>query len=57
MTLPPAEREIYELSVSGDLDRHAAEALWLEVRRFARQHGVNIAVRVEKEPAGLPPSQ
>lgn len=32
-----------------DLDRHAAEALYLELRRLARQYGVEISdFRVEK---------
>jgi hypothetical protein len=52
MTQASEKGDIYEFRVSGDLDRHAAEALRLEVRRFANQHGVELVVRVEKRPAG-----
>jgi hypothetical protein len=47
--------ELYELRLSGDLDRHAAEALRLEVRRLAKQHGLEVMVRVEKVLAEPPP--
>ena len=50
MTEARADSTRYELLVSGDLDRHAAEALRLEVRRLAKQHGLEIVVRVEKNP-------
>jgi hypothetical protein len=56
MTGASGKGDVYELRVSGDLDRHAAEALRLEVRRFAKQRGVDVVVRVEKGPAEPPPS-
>jgi anti-anti-sigma regulatory factor len=35
----------------GDLDAHTAEALRLQIRRLARQHGVDLtAVTIETEP-------
>lgn len=38
------------IEVTAELDRHAAEALTLEVRRLARRHGVDIKeVRIERE--------
>jgi hypothetical protein len=37
------------IEVIGDLDRHGLEALQLEVRRMAKQHGIKIAkITVEK---------
>lgn len=33
---------IREIKILGNLDRHAAEALQLEIRRLARRHGVEI---------------
>ena len=37
------------IEISGDLNRHAAEALYLEVRRLARRYGVDIKeFRIEK---------
>jgi hypothetical protein len=50
MTDTPGEDELYEVWVSGALDRHAAEALRLELRRLARQQNIEITVRVEKDP-------
>ncbi|MBI4610124.1 MAG: hypothetical protein HY726_14080 [Candidatus Rokubacteria bacterium] len=39
---------VYRLEISGDLDRHAAEAIRLEIRRLAKRYGVDIhALRVE----------
>jgi hypothetical protein len=40
-----AERRIV---IAGCLDRHAAEALRLEVERFARRAGIALTVRVER---------
>jgi hypothetical protein len=48
MTDHAADSEFCELRVAGELDRHAAEALQLELRRLARKHGLEITVRVEK---------
>jgi hypothetical protein len=56
MTDAAADGDVYELRVAGALDRHAAEALRLELRRLARAHGVEVEVRVEKAPAAPPPS-
>ena len=56
MTDAVSDDELYELRVVGALDRHAAEALRLELRRLARAHGAELVVRVEKAPAEPPPS-
>jgi hypothetical protein len=38
-----------EVQITGDLDRPAAEALQLEVRRLLRQHGLEVAgIRIER---------
>ena len=52
MTEDSGKGDSYELRVSGELDRHVAEALRLEVRRFANEHGVEVVVRVEQDLAG-----
>ncbi|HXD98808.1 MAG TPA: hypothetical protein VN646_19815 [Candidatus Acidoferrum sp.] len=40
-----------QVQLVGDLDAHAAEALRLQIRRLARQHGVDLtAVTIETEP-------
>ena len=37
------------VAISGHMDRHAAEALRLELRRLAKRHGVDIKeVRIER---------
>ncbi len=37
------------VEISGDLDRHAAEALRLEIRRMARRYGIDIKeIRIER---------
>jgi hypothetical protein len=36
------------LQISGRLDRHAAEALRLEIERFARGVGITLTVTVER---------
>lgn len=42
-------RRIRHIEISGDLDRHAAEALQLEIRRVAKRYGVDIKdIRIEK---------
>lgn len=33
---------IHRIEITGDMDRHAMEALYLEIRRLARQYGVKI---------------
>jgi hypothetical protein len=41
--------ELERIEIGGDLDRHAAEALRLEVERLARKTGVNVGkVRIEQ---------
>jgi hypothetical protein len=42
-----------ELEATGELDAHTAEALRLQIRRLARQHGIElgeVTVRREDEP-------
>lgn len=43
-----AERAVHEIRLAGRLDRHALEALWLELRRLGKEHGVDIEVRIER---------
>ncbi len=46
-----AERQaaVLEIEITGDLDAHAAEALWLELRRLAKRYGAAIEeFRVEE---------
>jgi hypothetical protein len=51
MESPPDER-IARVEISGRMDRHAAEALQLELRRLAKRHGVNIKdVRIDRPEA------
>jgi len=33
---------VHRIKVTGELDRHAMEALYLEVRQLAKQYGVKI---------------
>lgn len=41
---------IHCIEIAGISDRHAAEALYLEIRRLARRYGINIKeIRIEKE--------
>ena len=41
---------VHRMEIAGDLGRHAAEALQLEIRRLAKRHGVEITdLRIEKE--------
>jgi hypothetical protein len=43
---------ICRLEISGRMDRHAAEALQLELRRLAKRHGVDITeVRIDRPEA------
>ena len=44
MSRPPEHR----LEIAGDLDRHAAEALRLEIERFARAEGIALTVTVRR---------
>lgn len=38
------------VNLEGDLDRHAAEALKLEIRQLAKRYGVKVLdIRVEKD--------
>jgi hypothetical protein len=39
------------LEIAGDLDRHAAEALRLEIERFARAEGIALTVTVRRAEA------
>lgn len=42
---------LYDIEVAGGLDRAAAEAVQLEIRRLARRFGVEItALRIEQAP-------
>jgi hypothetical protein len=50
MSIQPTDLEqiVHRIEISGDLGRHAVEALKLEIRRLARRHGVQIAeLRIE----------
>lgn len=41
---------VHRIEISGDLGRHAVEALQLEIRRLAKRHGVEITeLRIETE--------
>ncbi len=44
MNRPPEHR----IEIAGDLDRHAAEALRLEIERFARAEGIALTVTVSR---------
>lgn len=33
---------VHRIEITGDMDRHAMEALYLEVRQLAKQYGVEI---------------
>jgi hypothetical protein len=39
---------VHEVKLADGVDRHTLEALWLELRRLARKHGVEIEVRVDR---------
>ena len=39
------------LEIAGDLDRHAAEALRLEIERFARAEGIPLTATVKRAAA------
>jgi len=42
---------VREIKIAGDLDRHATEALQLEIRRLAKRYGVEIEeFRIEGAP-------
>lgn len=44
----PSGERIPRVEISGRMDRHAAEALRLELRRLAKRHGVDIEeVRID----------
>ena len=44
-----SDERIHRVEISGRMDRHAAEALQLELRRLAKRHGVDIKeVRIER---------
>lgn len=43
------DEALRRIEITGDLNRHAAEALYLEIRRLARRYGVDIKeFRIEK---------
>ena len=40
---------VERIEITGPLDRPAAEALWLEIRRLAERHGVEVGeFRIEE---------
>jgi type II secretory pathway component PulM len=42
--------DVEQLQAEGELDAHAAEALRLQIRRLARQHGIELTeLTVERE--------
>lgn len=44
-----SDESVYDFAITGDLDRHAAEALYLELRRLAKRYGFDIKeFRIEK---------
>lgn len=48
MEKEPAE-DVHRIEITGSLDRHAVEALQLELRRLAKRTGVDIQVlRIER---------
>ena len=48
----PSDERIPRVEISGRMDRHAAEALQLEVRRLAKRHRVDIKeVRIDRPEA------
>jgi len=48
----PSGEQIPRVEISGRMDRHAAEALQLELRRLAKRHGVDIKdVRIHRPEA------
>jgi hypothetical protein len=48
--------EGHRIEISGTLDRHAVEALQLELRRLAKRRGVEIkGLRVERREKGTLP--
>jgi hypothetical protein len=48
------DRMVHEVKLVDGIDRHTLEAPWLELRRLARKHGVEVDVRVER--TAMPPS-
>ncbi len=49
MTDRDADSSIRAVEVTGAMGRHAGEALQLEIRRLAKQHGIEIAAcRIDK---------
>jgi hypothetical protein len=38
----------HRIRLATSLDRHRLEALWLELRRLGRQHGLDIEIQVER---------
>jgi hypothetical protein len=50
MTGDSIGRKTERIELRGDLDRHAAEALQIEIRRLAKHHGIDIVeMRWEKD--------
>jgi hypothetical protein len=49
---PAAESWCQRVEITSELDRKAVEALYLEIRRLGRLHGVKITeLRIERVPA------
>ena len=53
MTGDSTGRKTERIELKGNFDRHAAEALQLEIRRLAKHHGIDLVeVRWEKDAEG-----
>lgn len=50
--LPDGDDAIERITIAGQLDRQAIEALRLEIRRLAHQHGID----VRETPGGARPA-
>lgn len=45
----PRRQDVHRIEITGDLGRHAVEALQIEIRRLAKGHGIEIsALRIER---------
>ena len=57
MTPSDPDESVRRIEITGDLDRHAVEALRLEVLRLARRHGVtveNLRIQESGDSQGAP---